>query len=144
MSVRFLLDTNILSEPVKPEPDPGVLEALERFATEVATAAPVWNELLFGCYRLPPSNRRLTLESYLVEVLQPALPVLPYDEHAAAWHAKERARLGRRGKTPAFVDGQIAAVARIHGLVLVTRNRSDYSSFEGLELEDWFRRGGIR
>ncbi len=48
-----------------------------------------------------------------------------------------RARLCRIGKTPAFIDGQIAAVVRVNGLVLVTHNLSDFSSFDGLEVEDW-------
>lgn len=137
MSLRFLLDTNILSEPVRPSPDSGVMEKVERFSVELSTAAPVWNELLYGCYRLPPSARRRTLETYLMDVLEPTLPVLPYDHRAARWHAAERARLGKEGKTPAFVDGQVAAIARVRDLVLVTRNVSDYAHFEGLVVENW-------
>ena len=75
---------------------------------EVCTAAPVWNELLYGYRRLPTSKRREELRSYLRDRLEPSLAVLPYDAPAADWHAGERARLGRAGRTPAFVDGQIA------------------------------------
>jgi tRNA(fMet)-specific endonuclease VapC len=64
--------------------------------------------------------------------------ILPYDASAAAWHARERARLTRRGKRPAFVDGQIAAIAAVNDLVLVTRNLRDFSGFSGLEIESWF------
>ncbi len=42
-------------------------------------------------------------------------------------------------RTPTFVDGQIAAIARTRCLVLVTANRRDYELFEGLVLEDWTR-----
>jgi tRNA(fMet)-specific endonuclease VapC len=38
---------------------------------------------------------------------------------------------------PAFVDGQIAAIAKVNGLVLVTRNTSDFEKFSGLKLENW-------
>ncbi len=139
MKLRFLLDTNVLSEPVRPAPNPQVISSLERFGNEIATASPVWTELLYGCYRLPPSSRRREIEHYLLEISASSLPILPYDEAAADWHAAERARLEALGKTPAFVDGQIAAVAQIRGLVLVTRNVSDFVNFEGLAVENWAR-----
>ena len=100
-------------------------------------AAAVWNELIFGLWRLPESRRRRTLERYIRGVLEPTVPVLPYDARAAEWHAMERARLGAVGRTPAYVDGSIAAVAHTNHLILVTHNVSNYEDFEGLELEDW-------
>jgi tRNA(fMet)-specific endonuclease VapC len=139
LSLRYLLDTNVLSEPLRPEPDRRVLDWLEAHHPEVATAAPVWHEMGFGCRLLPPSSGRKKLERYLAEVLEPSLPVLPYDAQAAEWHAGERARLTRAGRTPAFVDGQIAAVAAVNRLALVTRNVSHFRSFRGLELEAIFR-----
>jgi tRNA(fMet)-specific endonuclease VapC len=65
--------------------------------------------------------------------------ILPYDERAAEWHAKERARLSSLGQTPAFVDGQIAGIAKVNGLVLVTRNTIDFKKFSGLKVENWHR-----
>jgi len=135
--VRYLLDTDILSEPVKSRPNRKVMDRLRRHHDEIATAAPVWHELWFGCARLPASSRRQALEQYLSKALAPTLVVLPYDLGAAAWHAAERARLEAAARTPPFVDGQIAAVARTRGLTLVTRNVADYEGFEGLVIEDW-------
>lgn len=137
MSFRYLLDTNVLSEPAKPAPNLGVVRQIERHRTEIATAAPAWHELLYGCFRLPASSRRDKLEEYLLEVLAPSLPILPYDDRAAERHAAERARLSLLGKTPPFTDGQIAAIAYVHDLILVTRNVSDYEHFEGLVVENW-------
>ncbi|AFZ13930.1 PilT domain-containing protein [Crinalium epipsammum PCC 9333] len=54
MTLGFLLDTNILSEPLRPIPNYKVLEKLRQYHQEIATASIVWNELLFGCHRLPP------------------------------------------------------------------------------------------
>ena len=133
MSLGYLLDTNVLSEPLRPQPDRRVLEWIEEHREEVATAAPVWHELRFGCQRLPPSARREKLEQYLGEVLEPSLLVLPYDAQAAEWHAAERARLTSAGRTPAFVDGQIAAVAAVNRLAVVTLNPSHFTPFHGLE-----------
>lgn len=140
--MRFLLDTNVLSEPARPEPNAEVMKRLERHRDDVCTAAPVWNELLYGYRLLPPSKRRKALRGYLRDRLEPTLIILPYDTPAADWHAEECARLGRAGKTPAFVDGQIAAVARVNDLVLVTGNVAHYQDFEGLVVEDWTRKTG--
>lgn len=138
MNPRYLLDANVLSEPLKPIPHPGVLARIERHRAESASAAPVWNELVYGCRRLPESRRRGTIEKYL-STLAAVLTILPYDQRAAERHGTERARLEAVGKTPPFVDGQIAAVAQVHGLVLVTRNEDDFSAFEELRIENWWQ-----
>lgn len=137
MSLRYLLDTNIISEPLRPKPNPRIQERLRRHQEELAIAAVVWHELLFGCYRLPPSAKREAVESYLFRVVAPSMPVVPYDERAADWHAGECARLATAGKTPSFADGQIAASARVNDLILVTANTTGYDGFKELTIEDW-------
>jgi tRNA(fMet)-specific endonuclease VapC len=138
--MKYLLDTNILSEPVKTAPQKTVLKSIERHQHEIVTAAPVWHELVFGCRRLPVSRKREILENYLNDVIKPNMIILPYDERAAEWHAKERARLFSMGETPAFVDGQIASIAQVNGLILVTRNSADFKKFSKIRLENWHRK----
>jgi tRNA(fMet)-specific endonuclease VapC len=135
---RYLLDTNILSEPLKPAPNARVLDHLKRLSGRLATSAPVWHELTFGVARIPASKRREQIQEYLDTAILGALPILPYDEHAAAWHGKERARLEALGKTVSFTDGQIAAIAVVNQLTLVTRNVDDFRRFDGLWVENWF------
>ncbi|MFM6074584.1 MAG: VapC toxin family PIN domain ribonuclease, partial [Dolichospermum sp.] len=53
-------------------------------------------------------------------------------------HAQERARLSKIGKTPAFIDGQIASIAFCNDLILVTNNMADFQDFEDLIIENWF------
>lgn len=137
MSAKYLLDTNILSEPLRPAPSATVLERLRTYQDQLATASIVWHELLFGCHRLPASARRTAIENYLTQVVAPSIEILPYDERAAEWHAVERARLARAGKMPSFADGQIAAIAKTNDLILVSLNTQDYRDFEGLAVEDW-------
>ena len=138
MTPRYLLDTNVVSEPLRPRPRSGLLARLRRRQRECVIAAPVWHELLFGARLLPPASRkRKAVDRYLYEVVLEAFAILPYDAAAADWHALERAKLQRPGRTPPFIDGQIAAVALVNDLVLVTRNVADYAGFEGLRVEDW-------
>ena len=134
---RYLLDANILSEPVKPRPSHIVTDRIDAHRGEIAMAAPVWSELLFGCSRLPDSARRRIIEDYLLNIVQPTVTILPFDQRAAEWHASERARLGGIGLTPTFVDSQIAAVAFVNDLTLVTANTAHFSNFDGLRIEDW-------
>jgi tRNA(fMet)-specific endonuclease VapC len=134
----YLLDTNVVTEPLRPAPNAYVLERLEQHEAEIAIASVVWHELLYGTYRLPPSAKRSAIEAYLNDVVALSFPILPYDPPAAQWHAAERARLVSLGKTPPFVDGQIAAIARVNNLILVTANTSDFSTFQELQVENWF------
>jgi tRNA(fMet)-specific endonuclease VapC len=137
VAARYLLDTNVLSEPLRPRAHPGVLHRLEVHQAELATAAPVLHELLFGLERLPVSRKREVIRRYIEDLRSSSMPVLPYDDVAAAWHARERARLEAAGRPVAFRDSQIAAIARVHGLVLVTANVGDFEAVSGLEIENW-------
>lgn len=134
MKAKFLLDTNVFSEPLKVSPNKNVLANLKSHGTELALASPVWHEMLTGLYRLPRSKKRSAIENYLSAI---ALPILPYDGEAACWHAKERVRLMNSGLTPPFVDGQIAAIAATQSLILVTFNPADFAHFDGLFVVDW-------
>ena len=137
MTLRYLLDTDIVSSPVSKAPNPEILKRLERHGHESAIAAPVWHELTYGCSRLPRGKRRSALETYLSDVVQACFPILPYDEVAAAWHGQERARLEHLGRPAAYGDGQIAAIAHTSGLALVTINTRDFSRFKDLLVENW-------
>lgn len=135
MTIQFLLDTNVFSEPLRIKPDSKVLQHLKQHKNELAVAATVWHEMLVGCYSLPESKKRTRIETYLDELV--VLPILPYDANAAKWHAVERARLMKIGKMPPFVDGQIAATAATHNLTLVTFNIADFANFKGLKVVNW-------
>lgn len=91
--VKYLLDTNIISEPFRLQPNSAVIEKLDTHGDESAIASVTWHE---------------------------------------------RARLTALGKPPSYADGQIAAIASANNLILVTRNVSDYETFTGIEIENWF------
>lgn len=137
MTARYLLDTSTVSAAIAKIPDAAIIKRLELHSHECAIAAPVWHELLFGCRRLPTSKRRSAIESYLEDVVRTSFPVLAYDEAAAVWHAQERARLESVGRPAPFADAQIAAIARVNELILVTVNTKDFARYKELTIEDW-------
>ncbi|MDQ3036814.1 MAG: type II toxin-antitoxin system VapC family toxin [Myxococcota bacterium] len=136
MTLRFLVDTNVFSELARPAPDRALVTKLSAAAGSIAMGTPCWHELRFGADRLPSSRRKTQLLRYLDE-LEETVPILPYDTAAAAWHARQRARLETRGRAPAFVDGQLAAIAHTRGLALVTRNVRGFARFDELTVERW-------
>jgi tRNA(fMet)-specific endonuclease VapC len=136
--VRYLLDTNVLSEPVVARPSPAVMTRLEASRGFVAIASVTWQEVLFGLFLLPAGRRRQQVEDYLFRRVRPALPILGFDEPAARWQAEQRARLRQAGRPPSYPDSQIAAIAAVNELVLVTRNIEDFEGFQGLTVENWF------
>jgi tRNA(fMet)-specific endonuclease VapC len=140
VTLGYLLDTSIVSAPVSKRPDPAILKRLSEHGPECAIAAPVWHDLTYGCRRLPKGKRRAALDAYLHDVVQRSFPILSYDEAAATWHAEERARLEALGRPAPFVDGQIAAIAHVHGLVLATTNDKDFARFKALRVENWSKR----
>ena len=132
----YLLDTNVVSEPTRSRPAPGVVARLQASVDRCAMASVTWHELRFGTERLPDGRRKESLAEYL-RLLAPQLPVLPYDQAAADWHGRMRARESGGGATRPFADGQIAAIAAAHGLTLVTRNLPDFAGIDGLLVESW-------
>ncbi len=139
MTIRYLLDTNVLSEPIKSHPDERIITSLSDHDGELATCSVVWHELSFGAARLAASKKRSAIEAYLEEVVRSVLPILPYDQEAATWHARGRARLSKRGRPPTAADGQIAAIASVNDLIVVTANAKDFRRFKDLVVEDWSR-----
>lgn len=135
--LSYLLDSNVVSEAARPRPDPAVDARLRTHRDAIGIAAPVLHELRYGLLRLPDGKRKRKLTAYMQQVVA-TLPVLSYDREAAQWHAEERARLVGQGRTPSFVDSQIAAIAAVNGLTLVTRNTADFADFAELRLDNWF------
>lgn len=136
-AVTWLLDTNVVSEAIRPQPNAGVMSNLSRYQRELAIAAPALHELRFGWLRMAPGQRKDAIGRYVQDVVA-HIPVMPYDAVAARLHAELRAEREAAGKTLPFVDGQIAAIAIAHGATLVTRNGKDFAALKGLRMVDWF------
>ncbi|MEO8060539.1 MAG: type II toxin-antitoxin system VapC family toxin [Burkholderiales bacterium] len=134
----IVLDTNVVSEPLRPEPDPAVLQWLDRqepqtlFLTSINLA-----ELLTGIAALPAGRRQNALKAALTDQVLPLFQgrILPFDVVAAEAFAKLRSSTQAAGNPIGFADCAIAAVAAAHGFMLATRNVRDFKG-TGVELLD--------
>ena len=134
--MKYLLDTNVISELARRRVRGSLDQRLEEHGHEVCISSLTLHELRYGIARLLDSKRKKALKAFLEDVVM-SLPILNYDARAAEWHAYERARLVAKGLTPPFIDGQIAAIAQVNDLTLITTNKRDFNSFVGLEIDTW-------
>lgn len=135
--LTYLLDTNAISEPLRPSPSKRLLAKLQQYQARIAISSITWHELVYGLAKMRDGSKRRSLELYLLQGVATEIPMLSYDQMAAQWHATERARLAQAGIVTPFVDGQIAAIAVVNHLILVTKNIKDFRPYAGLVLENW-------
>jgi predicted nucleic acid-binding protein len=129
--VRYLLDTNVVSEWVKPRPDAGVVRWLHEVdEDELFLSAVTIAELCYGIERLKNGRRKTELEEWLAGDLAERFAgrILAAEEKIAAGWGRIMARSETQGKRLGIVDGFLAATAEAHELVVVTR---DVRAFEG-------------
>ena len=138
---HYLLDSNIVSEIIKREPDFNVLKKLVEHSSDCAICAPVWEELMFGVKILPQGLNRQRLEDFLVNDVHMNFPIKNYTEKAALIHAELRAALKKKGKPTQKTDSLIASIALANHMVLVTRNTKHFEAIQevsDLQMENWF------
>jgi predicted nucleic acid-binding protein len=125
--VKFLLDTNTLSELSKPMPFPEVLEWLELHEPETAISVVSVGEMALGIERMPDSKRRRSLErafGFLCEDY--AGKILDFTEGVAVEWARLVATAQKQGHILSGLDSQIEATAVHFNLKVVTRNEKDF------------------
>lgn len=135
--LRWLLDTNIVSEPSRLHPDTRVVGTLLECHAEVALPVTVLQELHYGWLLMPEGRNRRHVGHYLQTAVS-RIPVLHLDAAAARVQADLRAQAARTGWPISYADSEIAAIAIVHGLTLVTRNSRDFENRPGLQLANWF------
>lgn len=136
----IVLDTNVVSELMRPELAAGVVAWVDRHpAGEVFVTAVTAAELLYGVARLPDGSRKATLTVKVRELLDDdfAGRVLPFDAGAADHYADIVVSRERGGRPVSMPDAQIAATCRRHGADLATRNVKDFTDTGVRVLNPW-------
>jgi predicted nucleic acid-binding protein len=127
--MRFLVDTNVFSEPTKPRPDVAVLEWLasqpgESHAVSVISVG----EAHMGIELLEHGKRRTSLQQWFRLLIRDhfADRVLPVTRRVALAWGRIMAAEQKRGRKVPLLDGLLLATAAVHGLTIVTRNERDF------------------
>jgi predicted nucleic acid-binding protein len=125
----IVLDTNVISEPLKPRADPRVIRWLDSQAPETLyLTATALSELMFGIALLPAGKRRrgmeVAMQSLLTKLFQSRF--LSFDREAAIAVALQGSRAAARGYSISVADCQIAAIAAVHGFAVATRDTAPF------------------
>jgi predicted nucleic acid-binding protein len=137
----ILVDTNVVSEVMKVVPSETVVEWLNHQESSALYVSTVTiGEIAYGLRILPIGQRRLQLKERFERFISLAFAqrLLAYDEAAARTYGEVMGLRKEIGRPMSVPDGQIAAIARSHGLKVATRNTSDFEHC-GVELIDPFR-----
>lgn len=138
--MSFLLDTNVLSEPMKQRPNTGVLAWLSQAnEDQVFVSVVSITELRYGVERLAIGKRRERLDGWLRKdlILRFGGRILSVDLRIADACGGLMARSESMGRPIEARDAFIAATAEVHGLTLVTRNRSDFEPTVKAIISPW-------
>ncbi len=138
--MNFLLDTNVVSESMKPRPNQGVITWLENVNEDgVYISVVTLTELRYGIERLAPGTRRRRLDDWLQRELLLRFEgrIVPIDAIVADACGRLVARSEAAGRPIEPRDAFIAATAEVHEMTLVTRNASDFQPTIRSILSPW-------
>jgi len=135
----ILLDTNVVSEAMKPDPAPAVRAWLDAQAAETLYLSSVTiAELMFGVGALPAGRRRDMLTAALDGVLALfGARILPFDTEAARRYAELAVRARAAGKGFPTPDGYIAAIAAAHDFAVASRDTSAFLAAGLAVIDPW-------
>jgi predicted nucleic acid-binding protein len=125
----IVLDTNVVSEPMRPHGHPAVRTWLDQQVAETLyLTATSLSELLMGVEILPDGKRKEGLAKALSELIQSLFEsrVLPFDQEAARAYAPLVSRARAAGQAISVADGQIAAIAALHRFTVATRDTAPF------------------
>ena len=136
----IVLDTNVISEPLKTQADPAVQRWLDRQEAETLYPTTVnLAEVLIGIELLPEGKRKKGMATAMRELLQALFGtrLLSFDEEAAVAYSVLISRAMAKGYTISVADGQIAAIAAVHGFTVATRDTAPFLAAGVPVLNPW-------
>lgn len=136
----YLVDTNVLSETLKPRPDPRVTTWFANQSPgDLFLSSISLGELTRGAYSAKEKSKRERLARWVEDDLTAQFQgrILPFDQDAAVLWGRIMGDGDKTGHPKSMADAQIAAVARRYGLTLVTRNAKDFKSMGVTLVNPW-------
>lgn len=140
---HYLLDSNIVSEIIKRNPDFNVITKIAEHSSNCAICAPSLHELLYGYHKMSDGIGKSYLFQYIEDDVLENFKVKNYSEKACRIHAEIRAKAEKIGRPAPFSDSMIAAIALANHMVLVTRNTKHFTAIQEvseLQIENWFEK----
>ena len=136
----YLLDTNIISQVINPQPNETLLSNIEFHTGTCCISSITWYELQKSVALLPESPEKTKLQAFLIDYVQSSFSVIPYDIHAASINADISSKLSSLGKSAPVLLTQIASIAIANNLILVTDKKEDFNLLKenfNLMVEEW-------
>ena len=133
----YLLDTNVLSELMRPAPSPSLLAWMDKqMAQHLYICAITRAEIELGIALLPSGKRRSALAAQALAMFEEDFSgrCLAFDERCAPLYGELVASRSRKGAPISVEDAQIAAIGLVQQKILVTRNTADFEKIVGLRL----------
>lgn len=134
--MKYLFDTDILSNLMKKQPSPNLLTKIKWLSPNLqCTSTITIGELYYGAFRLP--NPSSIIERIEKEIFPSLYEILPFDKESAKEYGRIRAHLEKQGESLSEPDLRIAAICLVNNTTLITGNIKHFKRIDGLKVEDW-------
>jgi predicted nucleic acid-binding protein len=141
----ILFDTNVISELMKSDRHRAVEDWLDLQVPETLYASSIsLAETVYGIERLPDGRRKSSLWTAMETVFERQFSgrIVAFDEHAARAYGRLVAAAGAKGKSILIADGQIAAIAKVHGFTIATRDTAPFEAAGIPVIDPWMLSSG--
>lgn len=131
----YLLDTSIITEPLRENPNPKILAKIEKYVNVSAISATTLYELYHGIEFVHDDKQQTKLIKYITNVVRNLFTILPYDDFSAVVQSDLRFKDKSIKLRPR--DKIQAATSKAHNMILATKEPERYENIISLAVEDW-------